>query len=295
MKALNKYCISIMLFFALLMQFSALAQSSLSDLTVLFCPDGKAANDVIFSLYYVADEAFNLSGHFKNYKIYLANNEQEQWRKLSFTLESYATADGILPEYTVSTNASGIAEFENLPSGLYLGIGNAFTYEKTTYAPESFLVSLSGDNLTVEPKYSKATVYADTVSAVKIWKDNEFSRPKKITVDLYSGSEKYDSVKLTKSNSWRYVWNDLPSGVAWRVVEREVPDGYTVKIEKEDNRFVITNTAQTYSNTEPDQEGGGDKLPYTGMLWWPVPLLAGAGMLFVALGLILRRKGVQKD
>ncbi|HAP78795.1 MAG TPA: hypothetical protein DCQ78_01135, partial [Ruminococcus sp.] len=32
------------------------------------------------------------------------------------------------------------------------------------------------------------------------------------------------------------------------------------------------------------------KLPQTGQLWWPVPLLAGGGILFIAIGLRIRSR-----
>ena len=32
-------------------------------------------------------------------------------------------------------------------------------------------------------------------------------------------------------------------------------------------------------------------LPQTGQLWWPVPMLAGAGVLLLLAGLIQRRRG----
>ena len=33
------------------------------------------------------------------------------------------------------------------------------------------------------------------------------------------------------------------------------------------------------------------RLPQTGMLWWPVPVLAAAGLLLIVMGCIRRRTG----
>ena len=33
-----------------------------------------------------------------------------------------------------------------------------------------------------------------------------------------------------------------------------------------------------------------EKLPQTGQLWWPVPLLAGGGIVFIAMGLRIRSR-----
>ena len=46
--------------------------------------------------------------------------------------------------------------------------------------------------------------------------------------------------------------------------------------------------------TAPPSPGGGKKLPQTGQLWWPVPILAGAGMILFVIGWILHRKWSQE-
>ncbi len=65
-----------------------------------------------------------------------------------------------------------------------------------------------------------------------------------------------------------------------------------------------TNPPQTYTTVVSPPPGGdtpgnppGDtpgnppeKLPQTGQLWWPVPILGGAGLLLIAIGAKLRRK-----
>ena len=42
--------------------------------------------------------------------------------------------------------------------------------------------------------------------------------------------------------------------------------------------------------TAPPSPGGGKKLPQTGQLWWPVPVLACAGLGCIAVGLFRRRE-----
>ena len=41
----------------------------------------------------------------------------------------------------------------------------------------------------------------------------------------------------------------------------------------------------------PSSGGGGGKLPQTGQLWWPVPVLICMGLGCIAVGLIRRREG----
>ena len=45
----------------------------------------------------------------------------------------------------------------------------------------------------------------------------------------------------------------------------------------------------------PSSGGGGGKLPQTGQLWWPVPLLICAGLGCIAVGLFRRREDRNED
>ena len=47
-------------------------------------------------------------------------------------------------------------------------------------------------------------------------------------------------------------------------------------------------TKPTSPTTKPTTSGGGKKLPQTGQLWWPVPVLACAGLGCIAVGLFRR-------
>lgn len=53
-----------------------------------------------------------------------------------------------------------------------------------------------------------------------------------------------------------------------------------------------TDTTEPLSGTSTNTSGNSpslSKLPQTGQLWWPVPLLAGTGMLMIGTGMILQR------
>ena len=88
------------------------------------------------------------------------------------------------------------------------------------------------------------------------------------------------------------------SSYTWTVVEKE-NSGYTVQVERDGITFVITNTyvPEEPEPTEPTEptptkptNPTKPNLPQTGQLWWPVPVLLIAGLLFVILGLIRRRR-----
>lgn len=77
-----------------------------------------------------------------------------------------------------------------------------------------------------------------------------------------------------------YLWDRAP--IDWRIAEDTVP-GYTASVSREDTTFILTNQAPS---AQPPA-----KLPQTGLLWWPVPLLAAAGLLCLLLGRRRARRG----
>ncbi len=63
------------------------------------------------------------------------------------------------------------------------------------------------------------------------------------------------------------------------------------------NTTVETSSAQTKSTSKSSTVtkvtttvNTGDKLPQTGQLWWPIPILSIAGMVFLSTGLAMRSK-----
>lgn len=166
----------------------------------------------------------------------------------------------------------------------------------------------------------------DTVrrKVLKVWKDEggEDSRPSSVTVQLLRNGKVYDTVTLSGKNRWSHEWSKLDGDDDWKVVETDVPEEYTVTVTREGITFVVTNTLSTEIPDEPTPEGPppetpggkpgepgspdsekpvgetpipdepvpqGPALPQTGVLWWPVPLLACGGMALFLIGWVRRR------
>ena len=97
---------------------------------------------------------------------------------------------------------------------------------------------------------------------------------------------------LNAANNWRHTWGELPkynndgSKIVWSVVEKEL-ENYTVLITQNGITFVVTNTGE---HPENPPEHPDDKLPQTGVLWWPVPVLAAVGLVFLIAGALSRKK-----
>ena len=137
--------------------------------------------------------------------------------------------------------------------------------------------------------------------ALKVWQDagHETLRPKSIAVQLIRGDGLvWDTVTLSEQNNWRYTWTGLNDRYTWTIVEKEL-EGYTVEVTREGITFVVTNSYNEEipdeptptTPTTPDKPTTPTKpmLPQTGQLWWPVPVLIAAGLLFVVIGLVRRR------
>lgn len=164
------------------------------------------------------------------------------------------------------------------------------------------------------------------IAALKIWEDDgqEDKRPESIEVQLLKNGEVYDTQTLNKENGWKYTWDKLPAEFQWSVVEKEVSDSYRVIYENENmkngKRWVIRNKVIVPPTPTPSETPmptpsaaptvtpsttpmpsdtptplPSKSLPYTGQTWWPVPILACAGMQHSPLAGYCRRKWEKKN
>ena len=151
--------------------------------------------------------------------------------------------------------------------------------EKTV--PEAYTLLVSREGIT----YVLTNTYEPSFTEIEVekeWKDSghEKARPEGIEVQLLRDGEVYETVILNGGNDWSWAWSGLEAGHDWTVKEKTVPKGYAADIKQNGGKYTITNT---YTPQEP-------KLPQTGQLWWPIPVLFCAGMLSFVIGFFMRRK-----
>ena len=275
-------------------------------LTVAFDADGTPAEGTQFSLYRVADMegfgTFERCGEFAEYSVEDLNGlDSEGWRNMAGMLAGYAAADGIAADVTATTDAQGNADFGTLSIGLYLLTGESFAANGKIYTPQATLIALPGRDedenwvydVTVNVKPDVTDEETTDVEVMKVWDDGDYeSRPGQVRVVLVGDGQIVDSATLDKTNNWRHTWTGLDANTSWQVVERPVPSGYTVSTMREDGLITITNRRpEDDDGGDGDGGGGGDStLPQTGLVWWPVPVLAAAGMAMFAAGWLRRRK-----
>lgn len=151
----------------------------------------------------------------------------------------------------------------------------------------------------------------------KIWDDSGHTenRPQEVVVQLLKDGVVSSTVTLSASNNWSYTWSGLDANSNWQIVERDVANGYTVLVEREGDLFRVTNTYQEDVPVTPPSTGESEappsaesiepapepepepeeKLPQTGMLWWPVPVLACGGISLFFAGWARRRRQEDSD
>lgn len=72
-------------------------------------------------------------------------------------------------------------------------------------------------------------------------------------------------------------------------------DGAYVYNVKADPKTDLEREVKPTPTQKPSTPSGGGKLPQTGQLWWPVPVLICMGLGCIAVGLIRRREGSERN
>ena len=180
---------------------------------------------------------------------------------------------------TVTLNAEGNWRFvwQELPGDCEWSV-----VEKAV--PENYSLQVVKEGVTFVLTNSYTPAFT-AVRVRKVWDDqgHENMRPAQIEVLLLEDGQVYDTAVLNGSNDWEYTWSNLEEGRDWSVKEASVPAGYSSAVTQEGGVFTLTNT---YSPPPPPAI---PKIPQTGQLWWPIPVLAGAGLVCYLIGFLLRK------
>lgn len=320
-KRLISICLSLLLVFMLL-PVSALAAGRIDldqdvGLTITYQNHGTPLSGAVFNIYLVATVnaygELETTEQFKIFNVDIPGKADDTWRALASTLEGYVLRDNIAATDSGKTDRNGQIAFptggKRLTAGLYLVLGERHTQDGYRYDATPFMVmlpSLDKENnvwsydVAVSPKFDRSKIPGssgdDTITrkVLKVWEDKgqEKDRPEEVIVQLLRDGKVFDTVTLNAANNWRYTWTALDNGYSWTVVEKET-DNYTVEVTQEGITFVVKNT---HNEDIPDEPTTPTKptLPQTGQLWWPVPVLIAAGLLFVVIGL-LRCRGAADE
>lgn len=258
--------------------------------------------DVSFSVYRIAelkaDGSLKALKPFEEYvqKI-LATDSKTEWantaNKLDMNTETLSKASG----KTGTTDSKGVAVITGLKPGLYLIGSTRVAQSGKVYVTAASLVTLpqlgdQGWNYDARVN-AKADSWPERMDlkVVKVWRDtcHPERRPKSITIYLMRDGVRYDTVELPRNGKWEYTWKNLDMSHTWTVAE-DRPSGYRdPDISYKNGVFTVTNTCN-----RPGAHNH-NRLPQTGQLWWPVPVLLAAGLVLVIIGLVRRREDAYED
>lgn len=225
--------------------------------------------------------------------------DQAGWAALAQELMALVDGQGLTPTRTGKTDETGRLRFEELDLALYLLISDWHTQDTVQYQQQPVLVMVPGRDQADADTWdysvtvtNKAVTAKTALKVLKFWEDKENAggkRPKSITIWLCQDGQDYEKITLPVDGKWEYTWQDLPYGHTWTVREEPIPNYAEGKPQRDDKD--TTQIVYTITNTYQPPDPG--KLPQTGQLWWPVPVLLMAGLLLVVVGLI-RRRGDQR-
>lgn len=204
------------------------------------------------------------------------------------------TADAF-PDAAATSREDGLAVLDDLTPGLYLVSGRPVEILPWAYTFTPFMVSVPTrdfDDVWVYDVFSDVKLEKEpaltNIDVVKVWDDlgYEDRRPGSIYVYLYCDGEQIDAAQLHDGNSWSHTFENLPAAHEYTVQEYDVPEWYKVSYEVINGVLVVRNQFDTSVTPVPD-------IPSTGQLWWPVPILAGGGVLMFIIGWYINRKWSQ--
>ena len=282
------------------------------SLTLICHYASEPLNGMGVQLYRVADgtigQTLTLSGAFAASGVSLNGLDRAGWTSAAATLAGYAQTNSIAATRIAKTDANGAAVFGSLSQGIYLVTGTSLTIGLHTYYFAPFLAALPNPtqtggwnyDVTAYPKVTDPTDTKTTLFDINVllqWSDAGLTsqRPKTVGIALYRNGTLYETYTLSASDNWRHTWEDLDQAYSWSVVQTTSLDTYSVSYQSSGNVLVITDvikTAQTPSTTTSTSDGS---IPLTGLLWWPVDLLAILGLILFTLGWCRRFGGKGKN
>lgn len=291
-KRMTLLCLVLCLLLPVLAQAEAVDPDRAASLTLHFADGGTPLAGACFSAYRVA--AINEHGAYAllpGWDVGDADLNRTESAAQWMALAQLLSAQTEEATDAAVTDQQGLAVMEDLEPGLYLVTGLPLEVGVVAYEFAPMMISLPGKtdgkwqyDVYADVKFSKGDVIRD-VRVFKYWSNdgNGSGRPGSIMAALYCDGQLYTTVELTAEKSWSHTFENLSAAHEWTVSELNVPNGYKPTYGEAEGALTITNTRIDTPTPPPD-------IPQTGLVWWPVPLLAVLGIALVLTGLVLRRK-----
>lgn len=248
------------------------------SVSISLSDEGVALSFAEFTLYRVA-EITESNGNYEYSFVETFANSTKSINDLSDKETAVDLAEYV-KNYKISgvsakTDENGFVRFNDLALGMYLAVQTGSVAGFADCTP--FLISVPLNESGSFVYDVDATPKTDVVRLVdvavkKVWNDNGKEHPTSVTVQLIKGDKVIETVELNEANKWSYKWTDIPDSDSYSVQEINIPKDYTATYWQNGFEFTVTNTST---------------LIKTGQLNWPVPLMAGLGLLLFVIGWIV--------
>lgn len=254
--------------------------ASLGSISITLTEQNEPIVGAELSIYYVADVhldsdgdlSYDYTNNFKQFGTKLDDKE------IALKLEQFLSNRN-LPSIKMITDEEGNALFDELDLGLYFVMQTNIVDGFVPCTP--FIVTVpnvkDGEyiydvNATPKTEVEKSV----SITIKKVWNtDSSTKAVNSVTVQLLKNGEVIKTAVLNENNDWRITYDNLPKSDAYSIKEVNIPKGFTATYKQEENVFIVTNSST---------------LIQTGQLIWPIPILAGSGILLIAFGFVLLHK-----
>ena len=210
-------------------------------------------------------------------KVWNDDNDRDGKRPASITVQLLADGEDA-GTVELSENNGWKASFDDLP--VYRDHGVEIEYSVVEVSVDGYTSVMEGSNsegYTITNTYEPAKT---SVDVSKVWKDDDDKdklRPDSVTVKLLAdGEDTGKTVELSKDNSWKASFDDLPvyrdhgKSIVYTVEEVDVPKDYECTVEgDQDKGFTITNSHG--SKPDPTPEKSNPTTPQKKVTKTPVP------------------------
>ena len=172
----------------------------------------------------------------------------ESWSSSNTSVATVAASGGYDSDATVTGVSAGTATITHTINSLFGSSTETFTITVTGSGSDSGSGSGTGSGS------SDPSTGVTSITVTKEWKNDSASdRPSSVTVGIYNGSTKVQTLTLNAQNSWTATATGLNSSVEYTVKEDAV-EGYTSTVTKEEDTTGTSGssgwTAQSYGAVE---------------------------------------------
>lgn len=265
-------------------------------------------DDVVFKVYHVAakndDYEYEMAEGFEDFEIDFDSLAYDAyWITTRNNLENHIAINAIEPVDEFVTDEFGYYKLEDLEAGLYIIDAANVVKDTDAYFSDPILIMVGyyfGTeemwmyHYEVQPK-SDVLAYTDDqeLTITKVWENVVEGQdiPDEVEVSLYCDGQVYETVSLNSENNWTYTWYNIDQLATWGIQEVTEVEDFDVEYDKTYFDFTVTNT---YVGPEVLVDTT-DSLPQTGTQAKMIPIYAGIGLVLIATGVFVDKKGKKNE